>query len=156
MLKNGQLYIIFFCIVLIIILDFKIKLATERANRIYDDNVYINIYLNKKSNNKNNNFHHHYHLEYKKKQNKQKINKKLMDFCNKVLSKAPVSWPDVQKQLFTVMQSRTSSMSSNYGSSVNSLGFNKASVKQCTDLLIKHIKSNSIFFGQNSYKFLIN
>ena len=48
MLKNGQLYIIFFCIVLIIILDFKIKLATERANRIYDDNVYINIYLKKK------------------------------------------------------------------------------------------------------------
>lgn len=78
-----------------------------------------------------------------------------MDFCNKVLSKAPISWPDVQKQLFTVMQSRTSSISSNYGSSVNSLGFNKASVKQCTDLLIKHIKSNSIFFGQYSYKFLI-
>lgn len=75
-----------------------------------------------------------------------------MDFCNKVLSKAPISWPDVQKQLFTVMQSRTSGMSSN---SVNSLGFNKASVKQCTDLLIKHIKSNSLIFSQNSYKFLI-
>lgn len=47
--KKWTIIYYFFCIVLIIILDFKIKLATERANRIYDDNVYINIYLNKKA-----------------------------------------------------------------------------------------------------------
>lgn len=69
-----------------------------------------------------------------------------MDFCNKVLSKAPVSWVDVHKQLLTVMQTRTTNMTSNYGSSASSLGLaiNKASVKQCTDLLIKHIKSKII------------
>ncbi len=47
--KKWTIIYYFFCIKTIIILDFKIKLATERANRIYDDNVYINIYLKKKS-----------------------------------------------------------------------------------------------------------
>ena len=78
-----------------------------------------------------------------------------MDFCNKVLSKAPISWIDVHKQLLNVMQTRSanltstlSSYSSSSSSTSSSLGLaiNKIQVKQCTDLLIKHIKSKQIIF----------
>ena len=65
-------------------------------------------------------------------------NQSKMNICNKVLSKAPISWPDVQKQLLNVLQSRTSS--SGFTSSA-SMPINKNFVKQCTDYLIKHIKS---------------
>ena len=85
-----------------------------------------------------------------------------MDLCNKILSKAPLSWLDVQKQLLTAMQSRAgagggagsvssalqyaaTSVSLMNASSVSAnssaLPINKMFVKQCTDFLIKHIKS---------------
>jgi surface antigen len=77
-----------------------------------------------------------------------------MDLCNKILSKAPLSWLDVQKQLINVMQTRAS-ISSNIGSNTSSgqnpasnnpnassaIAVNKLLVKQCTDFLIKHIQS---------------
>ena len=93
---------------------------------------------------------------------KEKKQKKNMDLCNKILSKAPLSWLDVQKQLLTAMQSRAgagggagsvstalqyaaTSVSLMNASSVNAnssaLPINKTFVKQCTDFLIKHIKS---------------
>lgn len=89
-----------------------------------------------------------------------------MDICNKVLSKAPISWTDVQKQLLNVMQTRTtnlttSSSSLNYGSSISStsstlgLAINKIQVKQCTDLLIKHIKSNTLFIYYFDYYLIL-
>ena len=67
-----------------------------------------------------------------------------MDLCNKVLSKAPVSWADVQKQLLTVIQTRGTSIHSSTSTSTL-LPINKAFVKQCTDLLIKNIKSIYIY-----------
>lgn len=63
-----------------------------------------------------------------------------MDLSNKVLAKAPISWGDVQKQLLTVIQTRGTSIHSST-SSTHQLPINKVFVKQCTDLLIKHIKS---------------
>ena len=82
-----------------------------------------------------------------------------MDLCNKVLSKTAISWPDVQKQLITLLHSRnagtiTTSSSSSGGinnpsyassSSHSSLAINRPFVRQCTDYLIKHIKSKSSY-----------
>ena len=91
-----------------------------------------------------------------------------MDLCNRLLSKAPISWTDLQKQLMIVLQTRgagsaggsggggggglassvVSGGSSSSGAtgqsalSTASLTVNKLLVKQCTDLLVKHIKSN--------------
>jgi hypothetical protein len=73
-----------------------------------------------------------------------------MNLTNKVLSKAAISWADVQKQLFSVIQTRSgvvvnaSSISSSAGSAP--ILINKPLVKQCTDLLIKHIKSKQAPF----------
>ena len=74
-----------------------------------------------------------------------------MDQCNKLLSKAPVSWSDVQKQLMSLIQSRSTPASTAVNapgpaatatsSSSSLLAINRALVKQCTDLLIKHIKN---------------
>ncbi len=71
-----------------------------------------------------------------------------MDLCNKVLSKAPISWGDVQKQLLNLIQSRNlpliQSSTTNAAtviSSSSSISINNLFVKQCTDFLIKHIKS---------------
>lgn len=63
-----------------------------------------------------------------------------MDLANKVLSKAPISWTDVQKQLLTVIQTKGTSIHSS-SSSTHQLPINKVFVKQCTDLLIKKIKN---------------
>lgn len=49
-----------------------------------------------------------------------------MDLCTKVLSKTSISWQDVQKNLKT-----------------RNFTINKQLVQQCTDLLIKHIKSKN-------------
>jgi hypothetical protein len=73
-----------------------------------------------------------------------------MDLCNKILSKAPTSWLDVQKQLLNVIQTRanmattTQSTTSINVNASSTLAINKLFVKQCTDFLIKHIKSKSI------------
>jgi hypothetical protein len=80
-----------------------------------------------------------------------------MDLCNKVLSKAPISWADVQKQLLTTIQTRGSSggistLSSNSSSSM--LPINRLFVKQCSDFLIKHIKSELKYYYY--YFFFIN
>jgi hypothetical protein len=75
-----------------------------------------------------------------------------MNLANKALSKAAtLSWPDVQKQLLNVVvQSTPSSTSRNITLTSSSGGItvpsasiavNKPLVKQCTDLLIKHLKS---------------
>ena len=78
-----------------------------------------------------------------------------MDLCNRILSKAPISWLDVQKQLINVMQTRTNMSNSSTlvgqnPASVNAntsstMTVNKLLVKQCTDFLIKHIQSRSKF-----------
>ena len=64
-----------------------------------------------------------------------------MDICDKVLSRSQLSWSDVQKQILSVIQTRSSSIQSNINSS-SSLPINKIFLRQCTDLLIKHIKSD--------------
>jgi hypothetical protein len=57
----------------------------------------------------------------------------FMDTISKVLSKSSVSWTDVQKNLKVAIQARNFSV-------------NKLLVKQCTDLLVKHIKSKHCVF----------
>lgn len=96
-----------------------------------------------------------------------------MNLSELVLTKAPLSWPDVHKQLLNAIQTRSgvqsmstsqlnavvsgqSVASSSSGaqtaiaaiisSSNSSIAVNKFLVKQCTDLLIKHIKSNIVRF----------
>jgi hypothetical protein len=82
-----------------------------------------------------------------------------MDLCNKVLSKAPISWGDVQKQLLNLIQSRNlptiQSSTTNAAtviSSSSSISINNLFVKQCTDFLIKHIKSISYAFVLNYFE----
>ncbi|RNA28662.1 mediator of RNA polymerase II transcription subunit 1, partial [Brachionus plicatilis] len=61
-----------------------------------------------------------------------------MDQCNKDLSKKPINWTDLEKQLPHV-QTRIGAASAS-GIPSHSISINKLLVKQCTDLLIKHIK----------------
>lgn len=73
-----------------------------------------------------------------------------MDQCNKDLcNKKPINWTDLEKQLPN-LQTRigstipvSSTLSSTTAATIQStsLAINKHFVKQCTDLLIKHIKS---------------
>ena len=65
-----------------------------------------------------------------------------MNLSNKVLSKAVMSWADVHKQLLIVIQTRGTSIHTS-SSTTHQLPINKVFVKQCTDLLIKHIKNLS-------------
>ena len=51
-----------------------------------------------------------------------------MDTYSKILSKSSISWTEVQKSLKTSIQGRNFSV-------------NKLIIKQCTDLLVKNIKS---------------
>ena len=73
-----------------------------------------------------------------------------MNLSNRVLSKTSLSWTDVQKQLFNAIQTRSSGgggganlSSTNTGTTTAlcTIAINKSMVKQCTDILIKHIKS---------------
>lgn len=66
-----------------------------------------------------------------------------MNLANKVLSKSSISWSDVQKQLLSGLV-QTTSGGGRIGppsSSSSTIQINKPLVRQCTDLLIKHIKS---------------
>ncbi len=63
-----------------------------------------------------------------------------MDLSNRVLSKAAISWTDVQKQLLTVIQTRGTTIHTS-SQTTHQMAINKQYVKQCTDFLIKHIKS---------------
>ena len=54
-----------------------------------------------------------------------------MDTYSKVLSKSSVSWTDVQKNIKVAIQGRNFSV-------------NKFLIKQCTDILVKHIKSKFV------------
>jgi hypothetical protein len=66
-----------------------------------------------------------------------------MNLTNQVLARTAVSWTDVQKQLFSVIQTRGGGAVLNTTANPSAtILINKPLVKQCTDLLIKHIKSN--------------
>lgn len=58
-----------------------------------------------------------------------------MDIISKVLSKPTTSWTDVQKSLKTTIQ-------------VRNFAVNKTLIKQCTDILVKHIKSKLLYHNE--------
>ncbi|CAF0705814.1 unnamed protein product [Brachionus calyciflorus] len=71
-----------------------------------------------------------------------------MDQCNKDLGKKPINWTDLEKQLPSLQTRIGTSLPigstllgpSTTATNTQSLAINKLFVKQCTDLLIKHIK----------------
>jgi hypothetical protein len=70
-----------------------------------------------------------------------------MDLCNRITSKPSQPWTDIQKQLISVLQTRnivqtsTTTTTSSAPKTITTINFNKLFVRQCTDLLIKHITS---------------
>lgn len=91
-----------------------------------------------------------------------------MNLSETVFTKAPLTWPDVHKQLLSAIQTRSgqvmsasqlnavvgagqqtsaasgAAMAAIISSSNASIAVNRLLVKQCTDLLIKHIKSTNL------------